>query len=121
MQTFMKMTTHGKNLFLADFQGHLEARGWSITELARKTAIDQGQVSKIAAGSFKTFSSSIMKICMELGMEPAEYFGAPKAADDRKAIFDSAISIWDGTHRDAEVVVSLLNEIAKLRKHRPKS
>jgi transcriptional regulator with XRE-family HTH domain len=116
MQIFMKMTTQGKGLFLADFRRHMDARGWTISRLSKQTGVDQGQVSKIDAGSFKTFASSVLKICMELGMDPTAYCGATKPDNDRKAIVDSAMSIWDGTHRDAELVVSLLREIAKLRK-----
>ena len=117
MQIFMKMTSQGKNLFLADFRRHMSARRWTLSKLAKNTGIDQGQISRIAAGSFKMFASNIMTICIELGMDPIAYFGATKADDDRKAIVASVMSIWDGTHHDAELIVSLLREIAKLRKH----
>ena len=56
-----------------------------------------------------------MQICMELGLNLANYSASTRAEEDRKQIANSAISIWDGTHRDAEVVVSLLREIARLR------
>lgn len=85
--------------------------------MARFTGIHQSQISRIAAGSFKTFASNIMKICMELGMDPTSYYVPTKSDHDRKAIVDSVMAIWDGTHRDTEVVVSLLREIAKLRRH----
>jgi DNA-binding Xre family transcriptional regulator len=117
MQIRMKITTQGKQLFLADFQRHMSDRRWNISQLARRTGIHQSQISRIAAGNFKTFASNVVKICMELGMEPMSYYLPTKADEDKKAIVDSAIAIWDGTHRDAEVVVSLLREIAKLRKH----
>src|SRR5258708_7648814 len=95
----------------------MSGRGWTISDLARKTGVHQSQISRIATGNFKTFASNVIKICMELGMEPTSYYMPIKADEDRKAIVDSAIAIWDGTHRDTGVVVSLIKEIAKLRKH----
>jgi transcriptional regulator with XRE-family HTH domain len=91
-------------------------RNWSISRLARESGVHQSQISRIAAGEFKTFSSSVMKICMTIGLEPAVYYSETRGEEDRKQIANSAISIWDGTHRDTAVVVSLLREIAKLRK-----
>ena len=95
----------------------MQERDWNISKVARQTSIHQSQVSRIVAGNFKTFGSNVIKICMEFGMEPAAYYAGTRAEEDRKQIANSAISIWDGTHRDTEMVVSLLREIAKLRKH----
>ena len=94
----------------------MQDRGWHISRVARESGVHQSQVSRILAGNFKTFGSSVMKICMTFNMEPTTYSSGTRAEDDRKHIADSAISIWDGTHRDTAVVVSLLREIAKLRK-----
>jgi hypothetical protein len=49
-------------------------------------------------------------------MDSTAYYSGTRAEKDRQRIANSAISIWDGTHRDTEVVVSLLREIAKLRR-----
>lgn len=116
MQICMKMTSEGKQLFLADLQRYMQERDWNASRVAKETGIHQSQVSRIAAGNFKTFGSNIMKICMEFGMEPSAYYTGTRAEEDRKEIANSAISIWDGTRRDAGAVVSLLREIAKLRK-----
>jgi transposase-like protein len=116
----MKMTSQGKHLFLADLQRHMQERGWNVSRVARETGIHQSQLSRIAAGNFKTFGSNIIKICMEFGMEPAGYYSTTRAEEDRKQIANSALLIWDGTRRDAGVVVSLLRELAKLRKHGPR-
>jgi predicted XRE-type DNA-binding protein len=120
MQICMKMTSQGKQLFLADLQRHMQERGWSISRVAKEIGIHQSQVSRIAAGDFKTFGSSVMQICMEFGMEPASYYSSTRGEEDRKQIADSAISIWDGTHRDTELVVSVLREISKLRRIGPR-
>jgi transcriptional regulator with XRE-family HTH domain len=116
MQICMKMTSRGKQLFLSDLREHMQERDWHISQLARQSGVHQSQVSRIAAGDFKTFGSSVMKICITLGMEPPAYYSGTRMEEDRSQIANSAISIWDGTHRDTAIVVSLLREIAKLRK-----
>jgi DNA-binding Xre family transcriptional regulator len=121
MQIRMKMTTRDKQLFLNDFRKRLSDRGWSMSELARRTRINQGQISRIAAGKFKTFGSNVMKICIELEMKPGSYYLPTKGDEDRNAIIDSAIAIWDGTHGDTATVVSLLRQIAELRKRSGRS
>jgi len=91
-------------------------RECNISDVASKTGIHQSQVSRIVAGDFKTFSSSVIKICMEFGMEPKDYCDGNHRDADRRQIANSAIAIWDGTRQDADLVVSLLREIAKLRR-----
>jgi DNA-binding Xre family transcriptional regulator len=111
----MKLTSDEKRVFVADVQRHMQERGWNKSELARKTGIHQSQVSRILAGDFKTFNSSVMTICMYLRMQPNAYQRS-RLDEDEKQIANSAIAIWNGTHQDAGLVVSLLREIAKLRK-----
>jgi transcriptional regulator with XRE-family HTH domain len=113
----MKMPSQKKQLFLDDLRRHMQERSWNASKVARETGIHQSQVSRIVAGNFKTFGSNVMKICIEFGMEPLSYYSETREDEDRKQIANSAISIWDGTHRDTGVVVSLLRELAKLRKH----
>lgn len=117
----MKMTSRQKLLFLNDFRKRLSKRGWSMSKLARVTGVNQSQISRIAAGKFRTFSSSVMTICMELGMKPSSYYFTTKDDEDRNAIIDNAIAIWDGTHSDTASVVSLLRQIAELRKRSNRS
>jgi AraC-like DNA-binding protein len=117
MQICMKMTSHAKRTFLSDLQQHMRERAWSISRLARESGVHQSQVSRIVAGDFRTLGSSVIKICMTLEMEPTTYYSRTRMEQDRKQIANSAISIWDGTHRDTAIVVSLLRDIAKLRKH----
>ena len=112
----MKPTSEQKRDFATDLKRNMEQRDWNISILAAKTGIHQSQVSRIFAGNFKTFSSNVIKICMELEMEPRNYYEDTRVDEDRRQITNSAISIWDGTRQDASVVVSLLKEIAKLRK-----
>ena len=109
------MTSHEKQLFIADVRRHMQERQWNPSRLAQQTGINQGQVSRIAAGQFKTFSSNVMKICIELGIRPERYYSKSAADANREKIANAAISIWKGTAGDATAVVSLLREIAKLR------
>jgi len=117
MQICMKMTSQNKQLLLGDLQRNMQERGWSVSKVAKEAGIHQSQVSRIASGLFKTFGSNLVQICITLGMEPVKYYSVTREEEDRKKIANAAISIWDGTRRDAAVVVSLLREIAKLRKH----
>jgi predicted XRE-type DNA-binding protein len=112
----MKLASQEKQLLLSDLRRHMQERDWNLSRIAVESGVHQSQVSRIVAGKFKTFGSSIMKICITLGMEPTVYSGGTRSEEDRKQIANSAISIWDGTHRDTAIVVSLLREIAKLRK-----
>jgi DNA-binding Xre family transcriptional regulator len=112
----MKMTSQGKQLFLSDVRTRMAARRWNCTNLATKSGVHQSQVSRIVAGKFKTFGSAVIKICINLDLEPSDYWAGAKADKNRWAIADSAIAIWDGSRRDALVVISLLKEIAKLRR-----
>jgi DNA-binding Xre family transcriptional regulator len=116
MHICMKLTSDRKRLFLTDLARCMLQRGWNISELAGFTGIHQSQVSRIIAGNFKTFSSNVMQICIALEMEPKDYYEDTRGDEDRRQIANSAISIWDGTHQDTGVVVSLLREISKLRK-----
>jgi DNA-binding Xre family transcriptional regulator len=115
MQICMIFSSDGKRAFLTELQRRMGQRNWNISVTAKNVGIHQSQLSRIVAGQFKTFSSSIMKICISLGMEPKDYYLGMRGDEDRRQIADSAISIWDGTHRDAEFVAALLREIAKLR------
>jgi DNA-binding Xre family transcriptional regulator len=113
----MKLAIQEKQRFLTDVKRHMAERRWNASRLARESEIHQSQVSRILSGYFETLGSNIIKICMILGMEPKAYHSATRADEDRLKIADTALSIWDGTRRDTEVVVSLLREIAKMRKH----
>jgi len=53
---------------------------------------------------------------MILGMDPLSYYLPTRSVQDRHEIADSAIAIWDGSHRDRELIVALLNQIAKVRR-----
>jgi transcriptional regulator with XRE-family HTH domain len=112
MQICMKATSHEKEVFLRESRRRMKERGWTLSHLARSTGVHQSQLSRILSGHFKSFGSSVMQICKILNLDatPSE------AYRDREAIVDSALAIWDGSAKDREDVVQLLNQIAKMRR-----
>jgi transcriptional regulator with XRE-family HTH domain len=93
-------------------------QGLSISELARRSGVHQSQVSRMLAQNFKTMSHNVMRICMTLGM-PFPTLDHPRVSDaDQDRIRDSAISVWNGTSADADALVELFDQIARLRRSR---
>lgn len=112
MQICMKAASRDKEVFLRESRLRMKERGWSPAYLARITGVHQSQLSRILSGNFKSFSSSVMQICKALDLS-----ATPSGADrDREAIVVSALAIWDGSTKDREDVVRLLNQIARMRR-----
>jgi hypothetical protein len=112
----MRITSEAKSRLVSDLGERLNLKGWTRTECARHCRLNQGHLSRIFDGKFKTFSSNVMRICIFLGLDPVRYLLDQKALDDRARIMDSAIAIWNGSSEDAERLVRLLQDIAGLRK-----
>jgi hypothetical protein len=112
----MKMTSDAKRIFIADLNRYMKRNSVGVSKLASITGVNQAQVSRLVAGDFKTLSSNVMKICMELGFNVTKYQFAASYDEVRSRIAESAIAIWDGTPEDAEVVCSLLREVGRLRR-----
>ncbi len=89
-----------------------------VSKVAEITGVHQSQVSRLAAGDFKTLSSNVIKICMELGFDMPKYQFDASYDEVRAQLADSTFAIWDGTPEDAAVVSSLLREIGRLRRRR---
>lgn len=115
MQFCMKLTTQQRIKLVGEVRSALQRRGWSISKLARQTQVNQSQTSRIVAGHFKTYSSSVSTICMELNIQFAALGPSSRSDRDRRRISEKAIAIWDGTPADADKVVALLEEIVRLR------
>jgi transcriptional regulator with XRE-family HTH domain len=115
MQFYMKLTTQHRIKLVGEMRSALQQRRWSVSELARRTLVTQSQASRIVAGHFKTYSSSVSTICMELDIQFASLGPSSGSDRDRRRISEKAIAIWDGTPADADKVVALLEEIVRLR------
>jgi hypothetical protein len=116
MQICMKLTSEEKRSLLVNIRDHMEQRSWNISDLARNVDIHQSQVSRILAGDFKTLSSNVIKICITFEIPIADYRIGNRSEDDRREIANSALAVWNGTHQDAGIVISLFKEIARLRR-----
>ncbi|WP_017996756.1 helix-turn-helix domain-containing protein [Rhizobium leguminosarum] len=87
------------------------ASGYSYSDIARISAVNQGQVSRICRGQFKTASGNVMQICMMLGVdakldEPADFV----------RIQEAVLNLWDGTSVDAERITRLLGVVNEVRR-----
>lgn len=85
--------------------------GYSYSEIARVSAVNQGQVSRICRGQFKTASANVMRICMTLGID-FKLVEPP----DLVRIRDAVLNLWDGTSVDAERITRLLGVINEVRR-----
>jgi predicted XRE-type DNA-binding protein len=121
MQICMKISSEAKRVFIADLHRYMKKNSVGVSKIASLTGVHQSQVSRLAAGDFKTLSSNLIKICMELGLDLPRYRFDASYDEVRSRLADSAFAIWDGTPEDAEVVSSLLREIGRLRRRRIRS
>jgi hypothetical protein len=121
MQICMKISSEAKRVFIADLHRYMKKNSVGVSKIAALTGVHQSQVSRLAAGDFKTLSSNIIKICMELGFNLPRYQFDASYDEVRSRLADSTFAIWDGTPEDAEVVSSLLREIGRLRRRKIRS
>lgn len=87
------------------------AKELTYSAIARETGVNQGQVSRICRGKFKTKSSNVMQICILLNVD---------AEDDESAdvtrIKDAVMKLWDGTSADADRITRLLAAVSEVRR-----
>lgn len=83
----------------------------SYSEIARKTGVNQGQVSRICRGEFKTRSANVMQICMFLGID-----SGVDEPDDLARLREAVLDLWDGTTADAERITRLLSVVGEVRR-----
>jgi predicted XRE-type DNA-binding protein len=116
MQICMKLSSEAKRIFITDLHRYMKKHSIGVSKIATITGVHQSQVSRLAAGDFKTLSSNVIKICMELGLDVPKYQFDASYNEVRSRLAESAFAIWDGTPEDADVVTSLLREISRLRR-----
>lgn len=84
--------------------------GLSYADIARRSGVNPGQVSRICRGSFRTRSANVVQICTVLGIANGE---ADQSSADR--LRDAVLDIWDGSVEDAERLANLLAAVRMLR------
>ena len=96
-----------------------EQKGLSNAALASLADVDASQVSRICSGSFATISANVVQICKALGLRVESVHVAPGLSDAGWARMEASLrSLWDRTPADAERISTLLNDVARLRRHR---
>lgn len=111
MQISMKLKPKDIESLANRIEAKRLALGYSYSAIARISAVNQGQVSRICRGQFKTASGNVMQICMTLGVdvkldEPA----------DLSRIREAVLNLWDGTSVDAERITRLLSVVNEVRR-----
>jgi len=87
-----------------------------VSALARKAGVHQSQVSRMLAKDFKTMSHNVMQVCITLRIPLPALVRSDGSDADRERIIDSAIAVWNGTSADADVLVQLFAQNARLRR-----
>lgn len=85
----------------------------SKAEIARRSGVHPAQVGRILQGKHRRISENVLRICKVLAVDAG--LAGDVADHDRARIAESALAIWDGTHEDAEVIVELLRNIARVK------
>ncbi|RXH28935.1 hypothetical protein XH99_14085 [Bradyrhizobium nanningense] len=116
MQIWMKLASESKRELVDEIRKQMKARQLSASDLALVSGVNQGQVSRILARDFKVVSQNVLQICINLRIDPSRFVGRVHGDEDaKKRIVDSALSVWDGTAEDADLLVAVLGGMAALR------
>lgn len=116
MQIRMKLASESKRALVNEIRDQMSARQLSASELAALSDVNQGQVSRILAEDFRAISQNVLQICIKLGIDPLRFVGGVHGDEfAKRRIVDSALSVWDGTPEDADLLVSVLGGMAALR------
>ncbi len=112
MQISMKLKPKDVETLAARLEDKRIALGYSYSEIARLSNVDQGQVSRICRGQFKTYSGNVMQICTILGVSKD-----PDEPPDFVRIRDAVMGLWDGTSVDADKITRLLSVVGEVRRN----
>ncbi|MDH4990687.1 helix-turn-helix transcriptional regulator [Aquamicrobium lusatiense] len=94
----------------ADMEAQRSRLGLTYAEIARKSDIDPGQVSRICRGEIKRLSANVMQICTILSVRMD--VGVSSSAN---RLNEAILAIWDGTPEDAERLANLLAAVQQVR------
>lgn len=112
MQISMKLKREDIQSISEQLQSKRRLLHMNYSDIARVSGVDQGQVSRICRGQFKTRSANVMQISKTLGVIITGDDEAPEAVRLRQAVME----LWDGTSADADRITRLLSAVGDVRK-----
>ena len=74
MQIYMKLSQNDIDKLSVSIENARAARGLNYSQLAEISNVNQGQISRICHGKFKTISQNVMQICNTLGVSLVPHF-----------------------------------------------
>ena len=77
--------------------------GLTQSQLALFTGVNQSQISRILAGSWRRISGNVMQVCKYYGIEP---HGDSERLASRR-LESAALEMWDGTSEHERILLSL--------------
>lgn len=107
----MKLKPRDIETLASRIEARRVALGYNYSDIARLSGVNQGQVSRICRGQFKTRSSNVMQICMILRVET----GAVEPPDLVR-LRDAVLDLWDGSSVDADRIARLLGAVGDVRR-----
>jgi len=118
----MQINVKGQARRLARARRVLAALGRraQTVEVAARTGIHQGQVSRLLRGQFKRVSPNVRKL-LEYARRPQKReSGASADLQARQAVIRAALRTWDATPKGAQALVRLLRSVEAYRVSHPK-
>lgn len=107
----MKLKSHEIETLVTRIESRRLALGYNYSEISRLSGVNQGQVSRICRGHFKTASGNVMQICMILGIEIQS-----GEQHDFVRLKEAILGVWDGTSADADRISRLLSVVGEVRR-----
>jgi len=90
-------------------QGHL-----TQSQVAEATNVNQSQISRILSGQIKRTSRNVARLCEYVESLP---IGQLTMLDQRQALSDAALELWDGSDEHAKVLRQLFSNLRELQTH----
>ena len=114
MQVCMKLAASSIEAIASKLRRRMEDLKLTTSLIAKQTGINQGQVSRIVRGKFRTLDGRAMQLCIFLKIDVAE-FDDMTDAKLRRDLEQALWVLWDGTASDAERLRRLLRDLADFR------
>ena len=99
------------------------AKELTQNEIASRVALSQPTVSRALRGLLTEDSPALHKLCVAAGIDPV--IGTPPQGADAlvtalpQSLIQAVSRVWDGSSRNAERLIALLDAVAELRHNPP--